>query len=136
MKQLFLNNIRAISVGALVWVFVFSTFTVLSYVPDMQDNMDKQALILAVLLIPFAMFGAFVYYKNGNQGHGLKVGIIMVTTAFALDALITVPLIEIPNGRGYLSFFTYPLLYLLATVNVLSVYCYWRLKQHSSMLED
>jgi hypothetical protein len=128
MKQFFLNNIRAISVGALVWVCIFIAFSALSYLPVIKDSLDKQALIVAVLIVPFAVFGASIYYKNGNKGHGLKVGLIMVATAFFLDALITVPLMEIPNGRGYQSFFTYPLLYLLAAVNVLSVYLYWRLR--------
>lgn len=123
-----MNIIRAISVGALVWVFIFTAFTILSYLPVIQDSLDKQALIIAVLIVPFAVFGASLYYKKGNKGHGLKVGLVMVAIAFSLDALITVPLLEIPNGRGYLSFFSYPLLYLLAAVNVLSVYLYWRLK--------
>lgn len=124
----FLNNSRAISVGALVWVCIFIAFSVLSYLPVIKDSLEKQALIVALLIVPFATFGAFLYYKNGNKGHGLVVGLVMVATAFSLDALITVPLMEIPNGRGYQSFFSYPLLYLLAAVNVLSVYLYWRFK--------
>ena len=128
MKQFFLNNIRAIVVGALVWVCIFASFTVLSFLPVIQDSLDKQALIVALLIVPFAVFGAFLYYKNGNKDNGLMVGLVMVVTAFSLDALITVPLMEIPNGRGYQSFFGYPLLYLLAAVNVLSVYLYWRFK--------
>ncbi len=123
-----MNRFRAISVGAMVWVFVFTAFTILSFIPGIKDYPDKQALVIAVLLVPFAVFGASLYYKNGNKGHGLKVGLVMVIIAFSLDALITVPLLEIPNGRGYQHFFTYPLLYLLAAVNVLSVYIYWRLK--------
>lgn len=128
MKQFFLNNIRAIVVGALVWVCIFIAFSVLSFLPVIQDSLDKQALIVALLIVPFAVFGAFLYYKNGNKDNGLMVGLVMVVTAFSLDALITVPLMEIPNGRGYQSFFGYPLLYLLAAVNVLSVYLYWRFK--------
>ena len=123
-----MNIIRAICVGALVWGFIFTAFSILSYLPLIQDSLDMQALIIAVLIVPFAIFGASLYYKNGNMDNGLKVGLVMVAIAFSLDALITVPLLEIPNGRGYQSFFTYPLLYLLAAVNVLSVYLYWRLK--------
>ena len=123
-----MNRFRAISVGALVWAFIFTAFAILSYVPGVKDYPDKQALIIAVLIVPFATFGASLYYKNGNKGHGLKVGLVMVVVAFALDALITVPLLEIPNGRGYRHFFTYPLLYLLAAVDALSVYIYWRLE--------
>lgn len=128
MKQFFWKNIRAIAIGALIWTFIFTSFAALSYLPILQDSLDKQALIVALLIVPFATFGAFLYYKNGNKDNGLMVGLVMVATAFSLDALITVPLMEIPNGRGYQSFFSYPLLYLLAAVNALSVYLYWRFR--------
>lgn len=49
-------------------------------------------------------------------------------TALILDALITVPFIEIPNGRSYQSFYTYPLLWLLVVINIATVYTFWRLK--------
>jgi hypothetical protein len=90
--------------------------------------MNLQALIVAVLIIPFAIFGASVYYKNGNNDNGFVLGIKMVITALILDALITVPFVVIPTGGSYLSFYTFPLLWLLVAVNMATVYLYWKLK--------
>jgi hypothetical protein len=123
-----MNKIRAILTGALVWLFVFTVFTGLSYVPVIKDSLNQQAIITGILIIPFAIFGASIYYKNGNKDNGFILGIIMVVTALALDALITVPFVEIPNGRSYQSFYTYPLLWLLVAVNLTTVYSYWKVK--------
>lgn len=53
---------------------------------------------------------------------GLQLGIIMSLTALFLDIIITVPFVEIPNGRSYESFFTSPVLWILAFVNAFSVF--------------
>ena len=123
-----MKKIRAILIGALVWVLVFAAFTTLAYLPVIKDSLNQQALIVGILIIPFAALGASIYYKNGNTDNGFMVGVIMVVTALTLDALITVPFVEIPNGRSYQSFFTYPLLWLLVVVNVTTVFFYWTLK--------
>lgn len=120
--------IWAILTGALVWLFIFIAFAGLGYIPIIKDSLNKQALIVGILIIPFATYGAYIYYKKGNKSNGFVVGLIMAATALVLDAIITVPLIEIPNGRSYQSFFTYPLLWLLAAVNVATVFFYWKLK--------
>lgn len=119
---------RAVLIGALVWLFIFISFTALAYIPVVKDSLNQQAFIVAILIIPFAVFGANIYYKNGNKENGFIVGLIMVVTALLLDALITVPFVEIPKGNSYQSFYTYPLLWLLAIVNVMTIYLYWRLK--------
>ena len=123
-----MNKLRAIFAGAIVWVFVFIAFMVLAYVPIIKDSMNKQSLIVGILIIPFALLGASIYYKNGNKDNGFIIGTIMVVTALTLDALITVPLVFIPNGGNYQSFYTYPLLWLLVAVNLATVYFYWKLK--------
>lgn len=127
-----MNKFRAILTGALVWLFIFIAFAVLGYVPLLKDSLNQQALIVGILIIPFAIFGASVYYKKGNKENGVIIGLIMVVTALILDALITVPFIEIPNGGSYQSFYTYPLLWLLVIVNMATVYFYWRLKIRQS----
>lgn len=123
-----MSKIRAILSGALVWLFILITFGILGYIPVIKDSLNQQALIVSILIIPFAIFGASVYYKNGNKENGVIIGLIMVATALMLDALITVPLIEIPNGGSYRSFYSYPLLWLLVLVNMTTVYFYWSLK--------
>lgn len=123
-----MNKIRAILTGSLVWLLVFTTFLVLAYLPRFKDSLDLQAFIVAILIIPFAILGASIYYKNGNKDHGLMVGIIMVITALLLDVLITVPFVVIPTGGSYHSFFTYPPLWVLVLINVLTTYFYWKRK--------
>ena len=79
-------------------------------------------------IIFFGIFGAKIYFRKTSQTNGLLLGIAMSATALILDVLITVPFVEIPNGRSYYSFFTSPVLWLLATINALAVYFYWKKK--------
>lgn len=123
-----MNTIRAISAGALIWLFVFTTFIMLRYVPVIKDSLSQQTLIAAIFIIPFALLGASVFYKNGNKINGFISGIIMSLTAIILDTLITVPLVEMPKGGSYESFFTFPLFWLLVVINMATVYFYWMLK--------
>jgi hypothetical protein len=123
-----MQNIRAILTGALVWIFILIAFICLGYVPILKDSLNLQALIVGILIIPFALFGASIYYKNGNKDNGAVLGVKMVVTALLLDALITVPFVEIPNGGSYHSFYTYPLLWLLVAINIATVYFYWKIK--------
>lgn len=123
-----MNIIRVVLVGALVWLCILVSFAILSGIPSVKDSLNMQALIVALLIIPFAALGASLYYKNGNIGNGLVVGFIMAITALVLDAVITVPLIEIPHGNTYAEFFSNPLLWVLVAINITTVYTYWRLK--------
>ena len=121
-----MKTIRAILVGAFVWLFVFSAFTALSYLPGIKDSEVQQGIIVAVFLIPFAYWGASIFYKNGNNTNGLMVGLIMVITALILDAFITVPFIIIPLNGSYQSFYTNPILWILVSLNMATIYFYWK----------
>lgn len=123
-----MKTFRIIAIGTLIWFLVFTSFAVLDALPSLNGNVDSQAFILSFFIVPFAIFGAYIYYKNGNHDHGIKTALIMGITALVLDALITVPLVEIPQGRSYQSFFSYPQLYLLVALNMLSIYLYWRIR--------
>lgn len=121
-------KIRAILVGALIWLLIFSTFTVLSYLPNIKNSALQQFLIVAPLVIPFTILGAYIFYKNGNKTNGFIIGLIIVTTALILDVLITVPFTIIPNQGNYHSFFTSKFLWILVAEVVTIVYFYWVLK--------
>lgn len=86
-----------------------------------------------VFIVLYANESALFYYKSGIKLHGLLLGIIMSLTALLLDALITVPFIEIPNGRSYYSFFSSPAIWILASINSITVYCFWRMKIKSGV---
>lgn len=121
--------VRAILSGSIVWAMVFSLFTLLSFVPTAKDSQVLQSIIVGLSLIPFAYWGAKIYYKKGSTTNGLIIGSIMVTTALILDALITVPLVEIPyNGGNYFTFFTSAILWALVAVNLTVIHLYWKMK--------
>jgi hypothetical protein len=120
---------RAILAGSLVWFFVFSVFAVFSFVPSIKDSALLQALIIGILIIPFAIFGTTFYYKKGDDTNGLTIGFVMIVTALILDVLITVPLVEIPyNNSSYKAFFTNPLLWMLVVENLAVIFLYWKFK--------
>lgn len=123
-----MKNFRAIFTGAFIWLLIFLTFTGLTFIPSIKDSLNQQTLLVAIFIIPFALLGATIFYKNGNKVHGLISATIMTLTAIFLDALITVPFVEIPNGGSYQSFFTFPLFWLLVAINTATVYFYWVLK--------
>jgi len=86
-----------------------------------------------IFIVLYANESALFYYKKGIKLHGLLLGMIMSLTALVLDALITVPFIEIPNGRSYYSFFSSSVLWILAGINSITVYCFWRMKIKSKV---
>lgn len=88
----------------------------------------QQGLIMFIFIIPAAWLGAAFYYKMGTKTNGIKVGFIMVMIALILEAIITVPLLEIPHNGSYSAFFTNPILWILMVENMLVPYFYWKFK--------
>ena len=119
--------------GIFVWLCVSFTFYILGFVPLINGSFKSQAVIVMVFIVLYANESALFYYKSGIKLHGLLLGIIMSLTALLLDALITVPFIEIPNGRSYYSFFSSPAIWILASINSITVYCFWRMKIKSGV---
>ncbi|RED23682.1 hypothetical protein BD847_2745 [Flavobacterium cutihirudinis] len=126
-----MNYFRAILSGLIVWICVSLSFYILDQIPFIKEFFWLQSLIAMFGIIFFGILGAKIYYKKVSKTNGLLLGIAMSITALVLDILITVPFVEIPNGRSYYSFFSSPILWILATINVLSVYFYWKKKQNS-----
>lgn len=121
-----MNYFRAILSGIIVWMCVIITFTVLSYIPGIKDSFILQTIVVGIVIIAYARLAAMFYYKKNVNDHGLKVGLVLSATALVLDALITVPFFEIPKGSDYVSFFSSPALWLLVSINLITVYFYWR----------
>ncbi|MTH15630.1 DUF5367 family protein [Flavobacterium sp. LC2016-01] len=123
-----MNYFRAIFSGFVVWVLVSISFYILDQIPFIQDFFWLQSVIVLFGIVFFGILGAKIYYKKVSKTNGLLLGIVMSLTALILDIFITVPFVEIPNGRSYYSFFSSPILWLLAIINALSVYFYWKKK--------
>jgi hypothetical protein len=120
---------RAVLSGALIWFMVLALFGVLDNISATRNSQFLQGVIAIVLIIPFAYLGASIYYKSGDQSHGLLIGIVMVLTALFLDALITVPLIEQPyHGIDHQRFFSNPVLWIVVVQVLIVVWLFQRSK--------
>lgn len=117
-----MKYIRAIFSGILVWIAVSLSFYVLEQILFVKDSFFWQSFMVTIWIVFFAIGSAKFYYSKNYNMSGLQLGIIMSLTALFLDILITVPFVEIPNGRSYESFFTSPVLWILALVNAFSVF--------------
>ncbi len=121
--------VRAIASGILVWALILSVFIATSFIPAITQTAMLQWLVVGAFIVPFAWIGAALYYRKNEvvEVHGLFSGSIMLTTALLLDALITVPFIEIPyNGSSYTAFFSNPMLWVLVAENIAVIYFYWK----------
>jgi len=119
-----MNYPRSILAGIIAWLCVVITFYVLEHIPLFKKSTTAQAFIAAFTIIFYAWFAAWFYYKKAAKKSGLLAAIVITGTALVLDVLVTVPLIEIPKGSSYQAFFSNPLLWILAVINVLTVYVY------------
>jgi len=128
-----MKYLKIVLPGISVWLCVSLTFYILGFIPIINGSFKSQAVIVMIFIVLYANESALFYYKNGIKLHGLLLGIIMSLTALLLDALVTVPFIEIPNGRSYYNFFSSPVLWILASINSITVYCFWRMKIKSGV---
>ena len=119
-----MNYPRAFLAGVIAWLCVVITFYVLEHIPFLKKSTTAQTFTAAFTIIFYAWFTAWLYYKKAAKKSGFLVGIIITGTALVLDVLVTVPLIEIPKGSSYQAFFSNPLLWILAIINILTVYVY------------
>lgn len=119
-----MNYPRAILAGVIAWLCVVITFYVLEHIPLFNKSMTTQAFIATFTIIFYAWFAAWFYFKKAAKQLGFQAGIVITGTALILDVLVTVPLIEIPKGNSYQAFFSNPLLWILALINVVTVFVY------------
>ena len=117
---------RAILSGTIAWICVVITFYILENISFVQKSPIVLAIIASFTIVFYAWFAALFYYKKAEKKTGLKTGIVITATALILDALITVPFIEIPKGSSYQAFFSNPLLWILAIINIITVFMYWK----------
>ncbi|WP_083370380.1 DUF5367 family protein [Flavobacterium frigidimaris] len=97
-------------------------------IPIIKDLFLVQAFIVMICLLFYAFLAAQFYYKKKYKTNGMIVGFVLSGTALLLDFLITVPFIEIPNGRSYQSFFSTPVVWIMVLITIFTVYFYWKIK--------
>lgn len=115
-----MKTLRAIIIGTGIWALGVAAF-VGSFLIPWTENAEQQAnLVLLLVVAPLVWFGSKIYYGKDQETHGFPVGLSFLLTAAVLDALITVPLLVIPNGGSYYEFFTDPGFWII-TLEFLSV---------------
>jgi len=96
---------RALAVGILIWVLIFVEWSILIFLPVVKDSLTMQYIIHYIVLIVWALIGAHLYYKSKDKINGFVLGFVFLIIGIILDAIITMPLFIIPQGRGYADFF-------------------------------
>jgi hypothetical protein len=123
-----MNYIKILFSGIFVWLCISFSFYISEQIPILKNNFNTQILIILIISILCSITTTHFYYKYNSKTNGLILGIAISLTALILDVLITVPYVEIPNGRSYQSFFSSPLLWLLVFTNTITVFSFWKMK--------
>lgn len=126
-----MKTTRAILIGIAIWTIAVLFYSISTYTPILKDMGANTVLFIVVM--PLVWLGSSYYYKKERKTHGYLVGQTMLLTSVALDALITVPLFEIPNGGSHFSFFTSLGFWIIAIefIAVAVLYWYVRVYPHS-----
>ncbi|TAI48133.1 DUF5367 family protein [Flagellimonas allohymeniacidonis] len=101
-----MKRARVILIGAVIWILGVSFYSLSFFVNIMEDAQQQANLVLFVTVMPLVWLGSKLYYKKDHSTHGYRIGQTFFLVAAALDALITVPFMIIPNGGSYYEFFT------------------------------
>ena len=128
-----MNTLRAITSGALVWIMIFISYTIMSFIPGLKDSEFQQYLVIYTFLIPFVLLGLKFYYKKGKTNNVLTLALVMASTAFLLDMVITVPFVIIPHGGSYSSFFGDPMFWVLPVEYIVITTLHWSRKFKTSL---
>ena len=119
---------RAILLGIAIWVIaiLFYSATYFLAPPDIADILAN--IILFVVVMPLVWTASSFYYKKDHKTHGYLVGQTMLLTAVALDALITVPFLVIPQGGSHFDFFTSIGFWIIAVEFLVVAALYWYIR--------
>ncbi|WP_299212573.1 DUF5367 family protein [uncultured Aquimarina sp.] len=123
-----MKQVRAISIGIIIWIIGVSLYTLSSHISFLEDAEQQANMLLFISIIPLVWLGARQYYKKEIDTHGYWVGQTFFLTSVALDALITVPIFIIPNGGTYYQFFTDLGFWLIGFEFIAIVVLYWYIK--------
>ena len=101
-----LNLTRALKAAGIAWTLGVASFVAGYLVPSSNpDLVANTVLFCAVPLV--ATVGARFYYQQA-ESNGFVLGLFMFAVAGSLDAIITVPLLIMPAGGTYQSFYGDP----------------------------
>ncbi|MBO0331386.1 DUF5367 family protein [[Muricauda] lutisoli] len=120
-----MKTVKALAIGTLVWTLGVSAFSAIYMLPIMEDRYLQANIGLALVVPPLVWLGAWMYYKKEKSPQGFVLGLLMLLSSATLDALITVPMLIIPYGGTYASFFGSADFWLIALEFVAVATLYW-----------
>ena len=100
-----MKTMNAVFIGIGIWILGILAFLLSSSISLLNDPELQGNLALAIALIPIVALGTKLYFKKYKQANPFLVGLIFFTTVFALDALITVPVLMAPYQISHADFF-------------------------------
>lgn len=120
-----MKHLRTISFGIIIWILGVSVYSVSFYIPILEDLELQANILLSLGILPIVWFASKLYYTKKSTTKGYWLGLFFFLTATVLDALITVPLLIIPNGGTYYDFFTAPGFWLIGLEFIAAATLYW-----------
>lgn len=120
-----MKTIKALVFGFLVWIFGVVAFGSIYQLPILRDRYLQANIGLTLLVPPLIWMAAKLYYGKNGTMHGLKLGVLMLITSTIMDALVTVPIMIVPYGGSYASFFGSLDFWLIAFEFVAIATLYW-----------
>lgn len=126
-----MKELRAIGIGIIIWIIGVSIYTISFYIPILKAPELQANILLSLGILPVVWFGAKLYYINQSTTKGYWLGLAFFLTATALDALITVPYLIVPNGGTYYKFFTATGFWLIGIAFIGTTTMYWYTKVFS-----
>ncbi len=127
-----MNKIRAVLSGIILWIMIFSLYTLISFIPLFRQSIILQNSIVFIGVIIFVYFSVLFYFRKGKKISGLMLAILMIITALGLDALVTVPMVMIPQGIGYKIFYATPFLWLMVAEILMFTVLFSQLKANQN----
>lgn len=121
-------TIKAVILGTCMWALGVGFYTLSYYIPFLDDLELQANLALALAIVPIAWVGAHFFYRWAPEVDGLKLSAIIILTAIFWDSVITVPLLIIPQGGSYGSFFLALGFWCIALEYALVIWSYWKFR--------
>nr|WP_299344639.1 DUF5367 family protein [Allomuricauda sp.] len=122
---------RAVLIGAVIWILGVSFYSLSFFINLMEDAQQQANLVLFITVMPLVWMGSKLYYGKNQNTHGYVVGQTFFLVAATLDALITVPLLVIPNGGSHYEFFTDSGFWLIGLEFITTAMVYWYAKVYA-----
>ncbi|NQX77948.1 hypothetical protein [Gilvibacter sp.] len=121
---------RILIVGLAIWLLGALSFVLAYMLPFMENRKLQANLGLIGILFPLVWNANRIYYKKSSAINGWILGTLFFLISGTMYALVTVPLLFIPEGGSYADFYGDPIFWLIGAVFIAlsASYYYIRIK--------